>query len=78
MLKCYLEGWAEANSAKILAATAPGYHFRDPFVGSYFGRRCTSILISNHMGSTFTASSDGHQSEKTLSFGIVPNHPVAL
>jgi hypothetical protein len=36
MLKCYLEGWAEANSAKILAATAPGYHFRDPFVGSFF------------------------------------------
>jgi hypothetical protein len=35
-LKCYLEGWAEANSAKILAATAPGYHFRDPFVGSFF------------------------------------------
>jgi hypothetical protein len=36
LLKCYLEGWAEANSAKILAATAPPYHFRDPFVGSFF------------------------------------------
>ena len=36
LLKCYLEGWAEANSAKIFAATAPGYHFRDPFVGSFF------------------------------------------
>jgi hypothetical protein len=36
MLKCYLQGWAEANSAKILAATAPGYRFRDPFVGSFF------------------------------------------
>ena len=35
LLKCYLEGWAEANPAKILAATAPGYHFRDPFVGSF-------------------------------------------
>jgi hypothetical protein len=35
-LKCYLEGWAEANSAKILAGTAHGYHFRDPFVGSFF------------------------------------------
>jgi hypothetical protein len=36
LLKCYLEGWAEANSAKILAATVPGYQFRDPFVGSFF------------------------------------------
>jgi hypothetical protein len=33
LLKCYLESWAEANSATILAATAPGYHFHDPFVG---------------------------------------------
>ena len=36
LLDRYLEGWAEANSAKILAGTAHGYHFRDPFVGSFF------------------------------------------
>ena len=34
-LKCYLEGWADANSATIVAATAPDYHFHDPFVGSF-------------------------------------------
>jgi hypothetical protein len=37
-LDCYLKGWAEANLGKILDATAPGYRFRDPFVGS-FSRR---------------------------------------
>jgi hypothetical protein len=31
----YLEGWAEANLGKILDATAPGYRFRDPFVGTF-------------------------------------------
>jgi hypothetical protein len=34
-LDCYGEGWAEANLGKILDATAPGYRFRDPFVGSF-------------------------------------------
>jgi hypothetical protein len=34
----YLEGWAEVNSAKILAATAPGYRFCDPLVGTFFRR----------------------------------------
>jgi hypothetical protein len=38
LLDCYLEGWAEANSDKILDATARGYCFRDPFVGSFSGR----------------------------------------
>jgi hypothetical protein len=35
LLDCYLEGWAEANVVKILAATNPGYRFHDPFVGSF-------------------------------------------
>jgi hypothetical protein len=38
LLAGYLEGWAEANLSKILGATAPGYRFHDPFVGS-FSRR---------------------------------------
>jgi hypothetical protein len=35
LLDCYLEGWAEPNLAKILAATSTGYRFHDPFVGSF-------------------------------------------
>jgi hypothetical protein len=35
LLDRYLEGWAEPNLAKILAATSPGYHFHDPFVGRF-------------------------------------------
>ena len=35
LLDCYREGWAEANLAKILAATAPRYRFHDPLVGSF-------------------------------------------
>jgi hypothetical protein len=35
LLDRYREGWSEANSAKILDATAPGYRFCDPFVGSF-------------------------------------------
>jgi hypothetical protein len=35
LLDCYLEGWAEANLAKILAATIRGYRFHDPLVGSF-------------------------------------------
>jgi hypothetical protein len=34
-LDCYVEGWAEANVDKIIDATAPGYRFRDPLVGSF-------------------------------------------
>jgi hypothetical protein len=34
----YLEGWAEANPAKILAATAPDFCFYDPLVGSFVRR----------------------------------------
>jgi hypothetical protein len=34
----YLEAWAEADAAKLVAATAPGYRFCDPFVGT-FSRR---------------------------------------
>ena len=38
ILARYLEGWAEANPAKIFDATAAGYCFHDPLVGS-FSRR---------------------------------------
>jgi hypothetical protein len=35
LLDCYRQGWAEANLAKILAATTPRYRFHDPLVGSF-------------------------------------------
>jgi hypothetical protein len=38
LLACYLEGWAEANLAKMIAATAPGYRLHDPLVGSFSSR----------------------------------------
>ena len=34
----YLEGWADANPLKILAATTNGYRFDDPLVGSFTRR----------------------------------------
>src|SRR5262245_669354 len=34
----YIEGWAQIDLQKILAATAPSYRFTDPFVGSFDGR----------------------------------------
>lgn len=38
MLARYLEGWAEADPAKIADATAEDYDFTDPLVGSYSRR----------------------------------------
>jgi hypothetical protein len=38
LLDRYRKGWTEANPDQILDATASGYRFRDPFVGS-FSRR---------------------------------------
>jgi len=35
LLSDYLEGWAGADPVKIADATAPGYHFEDPFVGTF-------------------------------------------
>jgi hypothetical protein len=35
LLARYLEGWAETNIAKIIAATAPDYRFDDPLVGRF-------------------------------------------
>jgi len=35
LLARYLEGWAEADPVKIAEATAPGYRFDDPFVGTF-------------------------------------------
>ena len=31
----YLEGWAQADPAKIIAAVAPGYRFHDPLIGAF-------------------------------------------
>jgi hypothetical protein len=38
MLERYIEGWAEADPAKIADATTDGYDFHDPVVG-HFTRR---------------------------------------
>jgi hypothetical protein len=35
LLDRYRIGWSEADPDKILDATAPGYRFRDPFVGTF-------------------------------------------
>jgi len=34
----YIEGWVQTDLEKILDATAPGYRFTDPFVGSFVGQ----------------------------------------
>jgi hypothetical protein len=38
MLARYLDGWAEADPAKIADATVDDYHFHDPLVGHYSKR----------------------------------------
>src|SRR5262245_1006498 len=38
LLDRYLEGWAEANAAKILAAAGPDFRFCDPLVGTFVRR----------------------------------------
>ena len=51
LLDCYVQGWAEADFVKILAATAPDYRLHDPYVGSfsrwslpeYFDRVCAGL-----------------------------------
>ena len=51
LLDCYVEGWAETDFIKILAATAPDYRLHDPYVGSfsrwslheYFDRVCAGL-----------------------------------
>ena len=35
LLARYLEGWAEADPVRIAGATAPGYRFDDPLVGTF-------------------------------------------
>src|SRR5215813_4945186 len=37
LLDYYREGWAAADPARILEATAPNYHFHDPLVGLFSG-----------------------------------------
>jgi hypothetical protein len=51
LLDCYVEGWAETDFVKILAAAAPDYRLHDPYVGSfsrwslheYFDRVCAGL-----------------------------------
>ena len=38
LLEDYVEGWAEANPAKILAAAGPDFCFYDPLVGTFVRR----------------------------------------
>jgi hypothetical protein len=38
LLDAYLQGWAEADSARIVAAAAPGFRFCDPLVGTFVRR----------------------------------------
>jgi hypothetical protein len=38
LLDDYLEGWATANSARILAAAAPDFCFYDPLIGTFVRR----------------------------------------
>ena len=44
LLARYLEGWAEANPAKILDAVTPNYHFQDPLVGAFTKRSLPQYL----------------------------------
>jgi hypothetical protein len=48
MLGRYLEGWAEADPAKITDATAEGYVFYDPLVGRYSRRTLPQYFALLH------------------------------
>jgi hypothetical protein len=58
LLDCYVEGWAETDFVKILAATAPDYRFHDPYIGSfsrwslheYFDRVCAGLSRMGAIG----------------------------
>src|SRR5262245_53174768 len=58
LLDCYVEGWAETDFVKLLAATAPDYRFHDPYVGSfsrwslheYFDRVCAGLSRMGAVG----------------------------
>jgi hypothetical protein len=54
LLNCYLEGWAEPNVEKILAATARNYRFRDPRVGSF--SRCSLHEYFDHLRARLSRS----------------------
>jgi hypothetical protein len=81
LLDLYLAGWAEANPAKILAATAPGYRFDDPFVGpfsrltlpAYFGRlrarfACAGATAARDFGFFIRGPMDGSPRRGRLEF----------
>jgi hypothetical protein len=54
LLDRYLQGWAEANPAKIFLATANGYRFNDPLVGPF--SRWTIPLYFEHLCGRFARS----------------------
>ena len=81
LLDLYLAGWAEANPAKILAATAPGYRFDDPLVGPfsrltlpvYFGRlrarfACAGAIAAQDLRFFIRGPMDGPRRRGRLEF----------
>jgi hypothetical protein len=54
LLADYLEGWAGADPVKIADATAPDYHFEDPFVGTFptvaLPRYFAALMSRNGLG----------------------------
>ena len=66
ILARYLEGWAEANPAKILDATDVGYCFHDPLVG-FYSRRSLSEYFER-LRARFARS--GAISRQDLSFQL--------
>jgi hypothetical protein len=66
LLDWYLEGWAEANPAKIFAATAHGYRFDDPLVGGF--SRWSFPVYFEHLRGRFARA--GANTEKDFVFVI--------
>jgi hypothetical protein len=65
-LNWYLEGWAEADVAKIFAATAHGYRFDDPLVGAF--SRWSFPIYFEHLRAKFARA--GAIMERDFAFDI--------
>jgi hypothetical protein len=65
-LDWYLEGWAEANVAKIFAATAHGYRLDDPLVGAF--SRWSFPVYFEHLRARFACA--GAITERDFAFDI--------
>jgi hypothetical protein len=66
LLDWYLEGWAEANLAKIFAATAHGYRFDDPLVGAF--SRWSFPVYFEHLRGSFARA--GATAARDFAFDI--------